>query len=416
MSNIKLTEEAETFTSRLDILSVTPRMYTALINLHATTPRAVVCAVGPAGIGKSAIPKQVAATREVPIAILDMPTMGPEDWHIPSTDPDNPGYYKRRSPGLFRTIIEFTAKIKAENGGVIPPGKNPILLVEEINRTVDKHVTRQLFTLLEDRRIGDLVIDEGIQIIVTMNPPGGGMSVNSFEKDPALLRRLVMVGVSCSYVDFLKHAKERKYHKKVIEHLEAQPTLLYDTDAVAASKKFACPAAWETVSQTAYALDRANLPLLCQEARAAFSGIIGLTATERFLEFVEDNTVVIAPEDILKNYSTKSTVRERFLKLVENARTDKVPALAANVAAKMMAEQRKFEAFSKQLALFMDDLPEDVMIAFVKGLSGHAKANGCYPYFLAFSEYMSRDKSYNKTVERLKRAQLRGDEEAKKTG
>ncbi len=418
MSDTKPSQPQETFTQKLDIHMASTGVYETLLDRCANTPRVVVAAVGPAGIGKTAIPKQVAKRRTAPYLALHMPQMNIEDWHIPTTAADTKVYYDRRIPRKFQQVIEYVARLREENGGKFPKGRNPIISLEELNRTVDKHVTRAAFTLLEDRVIGDVHLDDAIQLVVTMNPSGGGMSVNEFEKDPAMRRRLMMVGVTCSYGDFMRYAKAHKFFPKLVEHLEAQPTLLYDNEAANAGKKFACPAAWETVSQVCYELEASRTPFTSVEARAAFAGIVGATATEAFLEFVQDSTIVITPDEVLKQYREKSQVRERFQKLVQDGRNDKISALSSSVVMKVLEDpKRDFNTYSGQLAAFMNDLPEDAMVAFTRELVEEAKKNGeGQAFLLQLNGHLANDKNFEFAAQRLSRAKEKAAAEAKKSG
>lgn len=417
MSATQTTPAEETFTSKLDIHMVTPRGYATLIDLHASTPRAVVTAIGMPGLGKTAIPKQIARKREAPYMAIHVPTELIEDLGIPTTATDTKQYYDKRISRKFQPLIEFVAKLKAENGGKFPAGRNPILAVEELNRAADKHVTRAMFTLIEDRKIGDVHIDEAIQIVVTMNPSGGSMSVNEFERDPAHRRRLVMIGVTASYADFMRYARDAEFHPKVVEHLEAQPLWLYDNEAMKAGKKFACPSSWETLSQVCKALDEQNVALADETAVAAFSGMVGATAADAFVEFIRDATVVITPDEVLQGYRTGAAVRQRFQKLVEDSRMDKISQLISGVAMKMYAVPQKPAAFASQLSLFMDDMPEDGLLAFIKELVEQSKsATGGTAQFKEFNALISQHPSFNNALVKLRRAQAKGQEAAKAEG
>lgn len=417
MSATQTTPAEETFTAKLDIQMVTPRGYASLIELHAGTPRAVVTAIGMPGLGKTAIPKQVARKRNAPYMAIHVPTELIEDLGIPTTATDTKQYYDKRISRKFQPLIEFVAEEKLKNGGKFPAGRNPILAVEELNRAADKHVTRAMFTLIEDRKIGDVHIDEAIQIVVTMNPSGGSMSVNEFERDPAHRRRLIMVGVTASYADFMRYARDAEFHPKVVEHLEAQPLWLYDNEAMKAGKKFACPSSWETLSQVCKALDAQSVPLSDETAVAAFSGMVGATAADAFVEFIRDATVVITPDEILQGYRAQGAVRQRFQKLVEESRMDKISQLISGVAMKMFAVQQKPSAFAKQLALFMDDMPEDSLLAFIKELVEQAKtATGGNARRVEFNALIAQDPAFSNAMVKLKKAQAKGQEAARAEG
>jgi 2-phosphoglycerate kinase len=62
MSKTEIAIADETFASKLGIDMVSTQTFEELIEMHAGT-RIVICAVGASGIGKTAIPKQVARRR-----------------------------------------------------------------------------------------------------------------------------------------------------------------------------------------------------------------------------------------------------------------------------------------------------------------------------------------------------------------
>lgn len=409
----------ESFTEKMDISTVSTSTYVTLVNLCAGTDL-VVAAVGKSGIGKTAIPRQIAESRNAPYEFIDGPTANVEDFGIPTTAQDTRKYFDLRVSRKFQKMNDFVAKLREENGGEFPAGRNPILSLEEINRTSDKHVTRALFTILNERLLGDIHLDPAIQMVVTLNPTGGGMIVNAFEKDPAMRRRIQWYGVAANYGDFMRYAKKAKFHEQVVAHLEAQPQHFYDDGAVLAGKVFSCPATWEKVSTMCYQLDAASTPIAGPAGRALISGAIGLTATQAFAEFVEDASVVITPKEILQHYSKNSTVRKRFQKLVEDSRLDRVSTLCTAVAIKIYEDtSKRVETIGKQLGLFMSDMPEEVTLAFIREISEQSKnSSGGQQYMLALNSLMAKEKDgyFREAVERLQRAQLKGQEEADKSG
>jgi hypothetical protein len=329
-------------------------------------------------------------------------------------------YYDRRIPRKFKCLIDFVEKMREANKGEFPEGMNPILSIEELNRTVDKHVTRAFFTLLNERTIGDVHLDPAIQIVVTLNPSGGGMMVNEFERDPAMRRRIKIFGVTANYGDFIRFAKKNKFHDRVIAHLEAQPHHFYDDEAALAGKVYPCPATWEDVSKICYQLEVQNQSLVGAEARAFFASAIGLTATEQFVDFIQDASIVITPDEVLQGYTATSAVRARFQKLLTDNRLDRVSTLSVAVAMKLYENtKKKPEAVGMQLALFMNDMPEEVMLAFFREVVEQSKpAPGGQQFLIALNGLMAREAGgcFSNAVERLRRAQKKGKEEAEKSG
>ena len=412
----------ETFASKLGIEMVTPRIFEEMIQLCAGSTN-IVCAVGPSGIGKTAIPKQVAARRNggkgVPYAALFMPTATQEGFFIPTTASDTKRYFDQRIPRSFEPVIEWAETMEKKYKGKVPQDMCPILSIEELNRAVDKSVTRAAFVLIGDRMIGDIHLPNCLQIVATMNPTGGGMNVNEFERDPAMRRRLSpMVGVAYNYGDFMKFAIDAGFHDHVVGHLGAVPSHGYDEQAALASKHFACPATWERVSEFCFMFENAKIPLNSTIGRAAIAGAVGTASATAFLDFVRDNTLVVTPEDVLTSYGPDSEVRKRFKKYLPKegeGRLDKVTELADGLAKRIFMDiSKKPETLVKQLATFVGDLPEEILVKFIQALTNEANRLGSdHKAFLdSLNTKMGQEDVFMNGLRRLHAAKVAAQKEA----
>lgn len=421
MSDLKgNTELVESFATKMDIRMVSTRVYAAMIEAARTEPRTIVCAVGPSGVGKSAIPREIAKKRNAPYLAIFIPQTPVEDCYIPTSAPDNKQFFDKRIPRKFGAILEYVAKLKAENNGRVPDGRQPIIAIEELNRAQTKQVTQAMFTLMEDRMLGDTYIDDSIQIVVTMNPSGQAFAVNEFERDPACRRRLALVGVAPNFGDFIRHAQAAEFHKKVIAHLEAQPTWFYDYAAAQAGKQFPCPASWETVSKLLYALESQGVELDDPTAQALIAGKIGDTAAAAFLEFAKDNSIVITPDEVLLQYKEKSDVRARFKKDYlgeggDEARMDKVDELLLGVSIKIYSSAKSFKNVGPQVAQFMEDLPEDKLKLFFRQIVEQSKTSDESKKFLReFNRVLATESYFMNAAKKLQDAERKIAEEKKK--
>ncbi len=412
----------ETFASKLGIEMTSPRVFAELIDAFAGT-REVITAVGPSGVGKTAIPKQVAARRNggkgVPYVGLHVPTMTLEDCHIPTMAADTKAYYDRRISRRFQPLLEWVEQVKKANKGKVPIDMVPILSVEELNRAVDKSVTRAIFTLLDDRMIGDVQLDESIQIVVTMNPTGGGMAVNEFERDPAMRRRLRPIGVPYSYGDFMTYAQTAKFHDHVLGHLGAQPSWGYDEPGALAGKAFACPATWESVSRACYRFDELGRKLDTMAGRAAIAGAVGSAAASAFLDYVRDNTAVVTPEDVLTGYTENSEARKRFKSFLKDdgGRLDKVTELAQGLVTKILSDNsRDVATIAPQISAFMADLPVEILMSFIQRLTDESSRMGqeSKNYTNNLNREMVKHPGFNQAMKNLHDAKQAADKEVAK--
>jgi hypothetical protein len=414
----------ETYASKLGIEMCTPRIFKELIDINAGS-RNVVCAIGPSGVGKTAIPAQVAKSRNggkgVPYAQVHMPTASQEGFFIPTTAADTKRYFDQRIPRTFQVVLEWAEEQEAKakkSGKPVPKDMCPIIVVEELNRAVDKSVTRAAFVMLGDRQIGDVVIPDCVQFVVTMNPSGGGMAVNEFEKDPAMNRRLLKIAVDYNYGDFMAFAQAAEFHPSVLGHLGAQPNHGYDKQAALASKTFACPATWEVVSRLCYLFDEAKIPLGSPTGKAAISGAIGTASAKDFLEFVKDHTLVITPEDVLSQYAANSEVRRRFKAFLtdDGGRLDKVTELTQGLAVHIYTDMtRKTDIIAKALGLFIGDLPVEIMMAFIQRLTDESSrlGNEGKQFLQAINRDMAKDAAFGEGMKRLHDAKAKGQAETK---
>lgn len=403
MSNDLTMTIDENFATKLGIEMVTPRDYANLVRYFAGT-RTAVAAIGWSGIGKTAIPKQVAAERNngegVPYLAFNIPLTQLEDFHVPTIATDTKACFDKRIPRRVAALNEWCAKVrkdlKLKATDPFPPDMSPILAIEELNRAVDKSVSRAAFTLLDDRVIGDTVLDDGIQIVVTMNPTGGGMNVNEFEKDPAMRRRLCSIGVTFNPGDFLKYATDMGFHPSVLEHLGTHLSHIYDEQGALAGKAFACPATWESVSRTCRRFDALEVPLLSPVGRAAIAGAIGSAAAAAFLDFVKDHTLLIAPEDVLSAYGPGTEMQRRFKSYLtqDGGRLDKVTELSMGVALRLFLDlKRAPEGLVAPLGCYMSDLPADVLMAFVTRMAeeAHRLGNDAKTFLSTLNQKMADD-------------------------
>lgn len=421
MSTQPTTSTEENFATKGGYEMIAPSTLIRLIELCAGTS-AVVCAIGPSGIGKTAIPAQVARQRNdgkgVPYVPIYMPTAQQEGFFIPTTAADTKAYFDQRIPRTFEKLLDW-ANLQQAAYGVdpvtgkhrVPKDKCPILAIEELNRAVDKAVTRAAFTLIGDRMIGDVKLPDCVQIVATMNPTGNGMNVNEFEKDPAMRRRLLQVGVDYAYGDFIAYAMQAKFHPNVLDYLGAHPSHGYDVQAALASKAFACPATWETVSKLCYQFDAEGLHPDTALGRAAVAGAIGATAATTFLDFVRHQAAAITPNDVLLAYAPGTPLQQRLLTYTkaDTGRLDKVTDLILGVATYIYADvTRPVETYAPQLAYFFNDLPEELLSLCLQRLITEAKTSEQKDlYFTQLNVAMAAQPACTEALERIANARAR---------
>lgn len=420
----------DTYLRGLDTSRCTPREFGDDMDLHARNIRYAPCGIGMPGVGKSATVYQRAALRGAPFAtadtpngpslVLHTPQLGVDDLFLPSipvteipaTLPEGIQtlFYQRRVPLTWRPILEYVAK----NWQAIDAGEKlpPIVLIEEVNRPREKAVTSALFTLIEDRRVGDLLLPRQIQIVLLMNPAVGGMQVHPFEKDSAARRRVGFMGITPSMSEWLQFAHGAKLHQSVVDFISAHPSYFYDEKALLAGKLFACPASWETVAVMAKRCDDAGLGMDSASFIRTATGKVGIGAAAALVEFARTRSVHVIPADVLEKYKEHSEVRTRVLEMMRTNRNDVVADLAIGVSSVVFApapgDRRAARSLAPMLALFMDDVPADVATQLFNRLNTEAAtaAKG-QEYLRELSSALSQVPAYQRVQTKIAEARKR---------
>jgi len=355
---------SQTFHEKLDILRVSPENFKNMVVSIERIPSVVICGIGKPGVGKSQCVHQVGKVRNVPVVTLHIPQMSIEDFHLPTTatDPTDKKYYDRRIPRKFQTLIEF-AEVNKE--------KTPILLIEEPNRARDRNVTTALFTLIEDRVIGDITLPDNIQIIALMNPSENGAFVNKFEQDTASRRRLTFVGVHEDHSEFIDYAIKNNFHPKLVEYLKTHPLRLYDDTAAKNGKVFACPASWETVSQILIAFEQQKKELTDSTCKALVCGKVGMVAANALFNFMQSKVTLIGPVILLAKYSDPDgKVKDTILRRLSEGRHDLLVEEARGVFQYIFSHNTPVDAIGKQLVDFISDLPLEIFSSLISNNFG----------------------------------------------
>lgn len=178
-----------------------------------------------------------------------------------------------------------------------------ILFFDEPNRA-EMAVIKALFTLMEERKFGAYHLPEKWAIVMAANYSNFNYSVVSLEKDPAIRRRVCMLGLRCDLFEWLNFAEER-FHPQVVEfvrHHGAQG--LYDVGAHEAGMLGTNPASWEKVSDSLKAFETLfeNDPSCRAWLTHKICGNIGKKAGHEFMGFYASRNTRLAADEVLENF------------------------------------------------------------------------------------------------------------------
>jgi len=328
-----------------------------------------ICLVGETGIGKTPVVHQWCAERKGYMRVLNFGHMSQEEISMIMFEEDGSSF--DFVPPKF--LLELNAQA-AEKGLAV-------LFLDEWNRG-DKALVNAMFTLTDERRIHNFHLHRNVLVVAAMNPSDGSYLVNEAEKDHAIRKRLNFVYVTHDLAAWLAYVQKSGWHSHVPAFIKAASTFLYDAGMRDSGKAFPCPSNWEKVSNVLLAAERARIDLASEPVRTLVEGQIGSVAAAKFMDFVADQNTLIQPVEILNDYKTHSNVRKRVAallnmtidkdttKLIEKTnktsnRTAIIQEVCNGVALELFSTRPDAAKVAPQLALFIGDLPNEILSLFV---------------------------------------------------
>lgn len=388
--------------------------------IWATKPRFTTCLVGETGIGKTPIVHQWCAARRGYMKTLNFGHMTQEEISMIMFAEDG-GSFDFVPPKFLLDLNE-----KAEEHGCA------VLFLDEWNRG-DKALVNALFTLTDERRIHSFRLHENVVVVAAMNPSDGSYLVNEAEKDHAIRKRLNFVYTTHDLASWLQHTMKSEWHPLVPAFIKAMNTFLYDAGARDAGKCFPCPSNWEKVSRILDGAEKTKTPLDDLVVRTLVEGQIGCVAASKFMDFVADQNSLIQPIEILTEYRAEkgvANVREKVAKLLNckiDRKTNKfvendakknqagvIIELCQGISMELFSTMPEVSKTSKHLALFVGDLPNEILSTFAaqhladaareRGDEGMKYLGKISSAMQVYPEYKERMKLIVEAMSRHKRA------------
>jgi len=254
----------------------------------------VVCWHGEAGIGKTAGAGQIADALRAVLVANTVSHMQAADFGIPYRDPQDKQFFQMLLPPWTKKIFEAQ---KA--------GKPSLVFFDEITRYQDAETASGLFNFISERSIYGVDLPEDCYIMAACNPDNGSYQVNDILNDPAWRRRLCHMEVTTDVSGWLAYAREKEYHKWVIDYVSSNLEKLLDEKARAAGKIYATPASWEKVSRFLQVNDDLLNPV-------AISTYVGYQTASDFVNFTQDSEFKLPPETVLNDWATTASTLKRI--------------------------------------------------------------------------------------------------------
>lgn len=198
--------------------------------------------IGPPGIGKTAIMRQIAAEEGIGLASYAM------THHTRQSAIGLPVIREKEYGGRAYTATEYTmseivASIYETMGQT---GKTQgILFLDEIN-CVSETLAPVMLQLLQSKMFGTHRIPEGWMIVAAGNPPEYNKSVR--ELDMATLDRVKNIDIEADLSVWMGYARKSGVHEAVRGYLSAHPEHFYRVETTKKGQFFATARGWEDLS------------------------------------------------------------------------------------------------------------------------------------------------------------------------
>jgi len=285
-------------------------------------------------------------------------------WYLQTAMPEDVQGLAFRAPNGksydYLQQSQIVNNVDSHEGGVI--------VLEELNRA-SKETAAAAFAFMDQFHEN---FPKGWHLALAMNPSGGEYATDSLIHDPALRRRVVWIAVREDRTEWLRYARDRELHPMVIAYIEANANMLLDTKRRAAGRIYATPASWEKVSTILKTIEEqngGNLSPIPAATENVLSGLIGDTAAGEVLRFIEDNNIIIHPQEVLESYKgEKSEVRSRVRNAIRSGRVDVVSALCDNLKTVLLSSMPKVnKKLCENLVTFLKDLPNELRMVVITG-------------------------------------------------
>ncbi len=208
-----------------------------------------VLLIGPPGIGKTAIMKQIAAECGCGLVAYSM------THHTRQSAIGLPFISKKVYDGVERSVTEYTMSeiVAAIYDHMEDTGKRSgILFLDEIN-CVSETLTPVMLQLLQNKTFGNVPLPEDWVIVAAGNPPEYNKSVR--ELDMVTLDRVKRIDVAADLAVWQHYAVAQGVHPAVRTYLSVYPDHFYKITETDRGLLFATARGWEDMSLMLFACE-----------------------------------------------------------------------------------------------------------------------------------------------------------------
>lgn len=325
--------------------------------------------IGPAGVGKTQICKQIAdnissiTNKVFNTIIIKSPVLSRDDLLSPFP-------YDVNGKKVFKMLYSEFIPTDINSFG--------IFVIDECNRG-DHNLQQLMWQVQNEYAIHLTDFPKGWFVIALDNPDDQEYSMNTLY-DAAGLRRCLHLYVDLSVEAFLKYAKEKNFHSYVIDFIQIHPEFLYDFDSQKIGSVYANPASWERVSNILKGYDSTTgIKNNLFKIDILLSGLLNTSMSRMFIEYVRDNDD-IDPKDIFNNYNR---IRHIILEHVKNYNNAKLSKIINSFVTYMLVNKPDFENVKclNGVGIFFSDIPADIAALFVRKMDTLDKGGKDFLYF-----------------------------------
>ena len=221
--------------------------------LIPTNRQRPVMLMGPAGIGKTDIPKQTAEKLGLGYVSYSI------THHTRQSALGLPKIVLKNYRGNEVAATEYTASeiVTAVNDEIERTGNpNGILFLDEIN-CASETLSAPLMQLFQNKTLGQSKIPDGWVIIMAGNPPEYNKSVKEF--DAVTRDRIRIINVIPDSKAWLEYAQAKNIHPAIISFVKSDPENIYKFEEN--ENGIVTPRGWEELSITLRAYEAGGFPI-----------------------------------------------------------------------------------------------------------------------------------------------------------
>ena len=214
-----------------------------------------VLLIGPPGIGKTAIMKQVAAECDCPLVAYSM------THHTRQSAIGLPFISQKVYNGVQCSVTEYTMSeiVAAIYDKMQQTGKKSgMLFLDEIN-CVSETLTPVMLQLLQNKTFGNIPLPEDWIIVAAGNPPEYNKSVR--ELDMVTMDRVKHIDVAADLEVWQRYAVARDIHPVVRTYLSVWPDHFYRITETERGLCFVTARGWEDMSLMLRAMEEDDAPV-----------------------------------------------------------------------------------------------------------------------------------------------------------